>query len=272
MSVYREQQVGGLCKKHSLNAYFNCNKLDINTFHNLENEFDVYMNDLGYDHVKCSSFDSFHSNQETLISYAVEKLDNKMSLLIPLGTIRDYISKRGFSTLHDLIEADVDFFFIFNKGHIYGARRVNNEWLIADSLRNISKIDINTLSEEGLIIPRNEKGIMKDYIFYINQIKLLLELTEFDVDFFLNKLIKFYDKFNELEIYLSLAFKCYFYISGDEHLWQRFVKWRQNYERTGRGEKDESKIREINELLFELINHCEDMVNELVGYVFFEKK
>ena len=83
MSIYYEKQRGDLCRLHSLNAYFGFKKFDDSEFFKLCSEYDGEIKGL-----KTQVMDGF-SEGRCIISYVLDKIDNKYVFLIPINSYKN---------------------------------------------------------------------------------------------------------------------------------------------------------------------------------------
>ncbi len=198
--VYWEKQSGGLCRKHSINAYFGKEKYNVNQFNELCNNYDIFMNNKGYKNIKTKNFDAIESNQFTVISYSLF-LDNTYSVLIPFNNLNNFLKYHNNKTLEQYINSG-DSVFVFNEGHIWLCKKDNNRWICIDSLNGIRKININQYNKNiGFIVPRNPKLTIEDLHFNINKIKKIL--LNKDINQYLLELFNSNQLIGDLEILLS---------------------------------------------------------------------
>lgn len=150
MNIYYEKQVGGLCRKHALNAFFGYSKISTDDFERFQSAYDTeYKTKFNFD-TSCSAFDIIASDQKNLISYILKK-NNIYTRYYALNqlfqkNINEYI-------VNILIG---DFFFVYDESHIYGIRKKDNIWYIVDSITGVRIFNISKLSEQkniGFIIP-----------------------------------------------------------------------------------------------------------------------
>jgi hypothetical protein len=209
-NIYWERQSGGLCRKHSLNVYFGKNKISELDFNNYCNEYDEYLRNTGRAYDNVINNDIIPSNQNTIISYIIEKIENKHCIYIQLGGLKKYMVDYKYSGIIDLIK-NSNCIFLFNEGHIYCLKYINKEWYKIDSLSGISNYDINHINNEGLIIPRTNCCSILDLIkysnnifdyLYKNNIKKItdkLELYQFLIELYNKQLL-----LDELEVNLGI--------------------------------------------------------------------
>jgi hypothetical protein len=168
-NIYYQQQFGGLCRLHALNAFFNKEKITTSQFNKLQTSYDKeYMNKFNMD-ISCKSFDVVASNQKNVVNYILKKF----SVYTRYYAINQLYKKSIKENILDIIKGD--FFFIYNDSHIWGIRKNNNNWFTVDSIRGVFPCIINNLTNEkniGFIIPTDIKTE-----FYINLELLKISLT-----------------------------------------------------------------------------------------------
>ena len=76
MNIYWESQSGGLCRKHSLNAYFEGPKISSNDFHELCTEYDKYIYDKYNVKINTEADDCMFASDMGIISYIVKKYNH----------------------------------------------------------------------------------------------------------------------------------------------------------------------------------------------------
>lgn len=182
MLGYHERQRGGLCRMHALNAYFNYAKYNEISFKKLCEDFDNDLKVKGY-HLNCSSlnFDGINSNQETVVSFALKE-EKKSFIYVPINMLSNILSERNLSLNLDDINrliGDENFIFVFNQNHIFGCRKVNNNWYVIDSLAmGPQPTNLLSYANLGFIFPRNKIQMSDDLKFYMNQLKNSLETND----------------------------------------------------------------------------------------------
>jgi hypothetical protein len=200
--VYWEKQNGGLCRKHSINAYYGKEKYNINEFNELLNNYDNYMINKGYKIEKSKKFDTIESNQFTIISYSLY-LNNIYSVLIPFNNLQFFLKYHNKKSLIEYI-GDNNNIFVFNENHIWLCKNDNKRWIKIDSLSGIQKFNINSYNKQsnlGFIIPMLPKNTINELIFNINKMNELLiniDIIEYLYNLFNNNLL-----IGNLEILLS---------------------------------------------------------------------
>lgn len=157
--MYYERQRGGLCRLHSLNAYFGYKKLSDQDFTIYKKEYDEYYSQKYNIQTSCTDYDLVNSDQTTIISFVLKKY-GAYTKFFALNTLHGKPS----TTITNILKGD--FFFIYNPGHIWGIRKESgtNKWFTLDSMAGIRPININSISamkNVGFIVPVN----MKDELY-----------------------------------------------------------------------------------------------------------
>ena len=151
-NIYYQRQSGGLCRMHSLNAYFGYEKISPGDFIKYQKEFDLYQKKFNTD-ISCKDFDIVASNQKNVVSFILKKH----------GVYSRYyhINNMFKKNVNDMLSVLVgDFIFIYNENHIWGLRRWQNKWYNVDSMRGVSPVNISNLlgrKNIGFIVPVNIK-------------------------------------------------------------------------------------------------------------------
>jgi hypothetical protein len=166
--IYWQQQSGGLCRMHSLNAYFGKEQISIQQFKKFRSEYDEEYRKKFNLTLSSASFDVVMSDQNNVVSYILKqyKVYTRYYALNQLMSV-----KSADSILQDL---KGDFFFIYNENHIYGARRKSGKWYSVNSMGGVRLINIHRIFKTknlGFIIPVD---IQKE--FYTNLLVVKSEL------------------------------------------------------------------------------------------------
>ena len=208
--IFYEKQSGGLCRKHSLNGYFEKTLINENEFTNYCREFDNYMKIKFKTDNKCMNFDLINSDQNTVISYILKK-NNVYSIYIPFNYVDKYLTERKQNM--DFFFDMTDYIFIFNQNHIWGVRKKLNKYYKVDSLSGVSNIsNINSYVKQkniGLLIPLHKTGhIINEYKYNICKIQEYLSQNNTQLLQIRSLLKKNYDNkllLDKLEIYIGLC-------------------------------------------------------------------
>lgn len=171
--IYWQQQSGGLCRMHALNAYFGKETITSNEFNKYQHMYDKeYKTKFNLDAVSCKNFDIVMSDQNNIISFILKhyKVYTRYYALNQIMSCK--------STYAELLEQfakenSTDFFFIYNENHIYGARKKDNAWHSVNSMGGVRLININTVFRSknlGFIIPVNIKSEFYRNLRIIKQI------------------------------------------------------------------------------------------------------
>lgn len=181
MKIYYEPQRGGLCRLHSINGFYQEQKINTEQFNRI---CECYNKE--YPGVDCTKYDQVPSDHITLTAYILYLISNIKVELIPLGNLYDTLKERWLWKMNlkeikgryipDIEEfiGESKWIFIFNEAHIWGAINVNDQWHIVDSIRGVSPTDLNSLTRNkklGFMIPRTRNNIISSLRFHQSKIK-----------------------------------------------------------------------------------------------------
>lgn len=173
MNIYWESQSGGLCRKHSLNAYFEGPKISSNDFPKLCREYDKYIYDKYNVKINTEADDCMFASDMGIISYIVKKYNHTYCFHFPINYIDYTIKLYDINKFIDWIN-NTDFFFVYNHTHIWGVKKYNNQWYKVDSLSGIYPINVSGIINEknvGIIVPRKYSTINLDLELVLNSIR-----------------------------------------------------------------------------------------------------
>lgn len=184
--IYYQQQQGGLCRMHALNAYFGKDEISIEQFNKYQQEYDnKYRDKFNVSDTSCKNFDIVMSDQKNIIAYIL----NTRGIYTRYYALNQLCQINPITRKEIINQIDGDFIFIYNESHIYGARRINANWYVVDSMRGVSLINIDTTLQTknlGFIIPVNIKSefyrnlqIIKDMLQHQNDKQQLVEIEDY---------------------------------------------------------------------------------------------
>lgn len=154
--VYWEQQRGGLCRLHALNAFFGFKKLDDTDFYNFSKEFDKRQLYLFRQTCSAQNYDVVGSDQMNLVSYILSKF----------GIAIQYFALNERPT-----KIDVDRFFVYDFGHIWLMINDAGNWKKVDSLSGVSPMSLEQCFAQknvGYMVPVS--NLANEYRSIISQI------------------------------------------------------------------------------------------------------
>lgn len=145
VNIYWERQRGGLCRLHSINAYFGKPTCSDDAFYKAANEFDNIQKTQFGTTISCRTFDLINSDQRNLVSYILSKY----------GIYVRYVAINLHAThIEDAINSGC--FFVFNLNHIWVMKKKDDQWYKVDSMSGVSNFNPTRLRGEkniGIMIP-----------------------------------------------------------------------------------------------------------------------
>ena len=219
MDIYYEPQSGGLCRKHSINAFYGMSEISTEEFYKYCTEFDKYIKDIYDEDIDTLSNDIITSNHLNVITYILMKRSDIYSVYIAPFTLQNFIKERNINSLDDIVRS-TDFIFVLNYGHVWGIRKKNNKWYTIDSLSGVHYFSdslSNLDSTKGYILIRSKKDLVYD--IDCNKKIITTYLQNNGVNFrkktclinFLKKLNREKKLLDNLEVPLATS---YYYIDG----------------------------------------------------------
>jgi hypothetical protein len=166
--VYWEQQQGGLCRMHSINAYYGRAVLSEPTFNSQCQEFDVMYPSLQ----TCTRWDAVSGNQENIISYILRNTDNVGVVYFAPGYTQQKLDTLGVYKLTDMVDSSHPSIFTFNKDHVWLLKRVNNTWWKVDSIGGVTHCHPDSVQGMGY-------GFM--VVQSINALKRTMQLLQHNI-------------------------------------------------------------------------------------------
>jgi len=166
MSIYREQQQGGHCRKHAINAYLAYRDKPVLSLSQWQSYLKTWAA-LWPDGPDPTAWDFFGPAQENIVTYICAILSGVWTRVVPYSHIPSYISN------HTVPDNDEHFIFVYSSSHIWGVRYHNGQWWLVDSMKPLSPIrDITTYFRglgltHGLVIPRHPRNAIRDLIEYV---------------------------------------------------------------------------------------------------------
>ena len=170
-NIYWERQKGGLCRKHSLNAYFGYNRISTQRFMDYCKEYSKYITKKYDVEVDVSANDVVMSNDIGIMSYIVKKEHGVHCIHFPMNNITSTVNCYGIN-FHKWLNG-CDFMFSYNHDHIWGIKKYNGDWFRVDSMGGVSRQNVNNLCTEkniGLIFPRGKETATDDYNMILSSI------------------------------------------------------------------------------------------------------
>ncbi len=192
--IFYERQIGGLCRMHACNAYFGRSEISQEVFAKYKKEFDDQLKNYKcYNGMSCDSWDFSYFCRENLVSYIMKKYGVHCRI--------HWIQPGHRLTVETLLKnLKGDFIFVFNQGHIFGLKRVNDQWYKVDSLSGVSRVIVNAFINEkhGFMIPVNPYRE-----FYSNISKIKIELKNTDASSYLRRVHNESKDLGKVDVLLS---------------------------------------------------------------------
>ena len=184
MSIYYEKQRGDLCRLHSLNAYFGYKKFNDPDFFKLCAEYDEEIKGL-----KTKVMDGF-SEGRCIISYVLDKIDNKYVFLIPINS---YKNARNFLDInrYNLLIKHVNCFFEFNKNHVWINKKIENNWHKIDSISGVNGVNEPRIGNNGYLLVLEDKLLFNELEYLLNKVIVNPSSSNSEIDLInLNYILK----------------------------------------------------------------------------------
>jgi hypothetical protein len=172
MDIYWEKQRGGLCRLHSINAYFGRAEFDEKQFNEEASKFDIIQTEKFGENISCQNFDIVNSDQRNLVTHILASRGIYVRY-VPLNTHPDGIQAGIYAGC----------FFVFNLDHIWFVKKYECGWRRVDSMSGVNVIDPASLVNEkniGLMIP-----VRDNLAEFCRTGRILAELVRPDVDQFI---------------------------------------------------------------------------------------
>jgi len=164
--MFWERQEGGLCRKHSLNAYVGHPEVSTSDFGTYCKQYNDHIRGKYGIEIEVGSNDYVFSNDVGLITFIIKKKVGTYCFHFPINCIEKSKSIMGIGPLEDFMSEN-DFIFCYNHDHVWGCRRSDDgRWNKLDSMSGISHVslrDLATSKNLGLMIPRDKRHWDKDY-------------------------------------------------------------------------------------------------------------
>lgn len=203
MNIYCQKQIGDLCRMHSINNYFGKEVINQEVFKKYCNEYDSLIYGL-----KSIQMDGFAEGR-SIVSYIIEKLDNKFLLLIPIkinSSIRNHLDLERYNKL--MKNNNFTNYFEFNKNHIWINRKINGQYYKIDSISGVNMIEPNKLGNNGYFL------VFEDFLLYdeiLHHFKILtankLQKIEYDTEIIIYNLYFMLNKINTSSQFVSNTLK-----------------------------------------------------------------
>lgn len=164
--IFYENQYGGLCRMHSINAFFGYRKITPEMFKEFIHKYDMYIKKRFNVKTSSSDFDLVNSDQTNLV----------------LWILKHYRIHMRYYSLNSLYDKSVDdeikkseFIFMYNERHIWGVRLHNRKHYTVDSISGVRLYNINSISNTkniGIMLPVSLK---KEWYIMTRKINNILD-------------------------------------------------------------------------------------------------
>jgi hypothetical protein len=160
--IFYENQSGGLCRMHSLNAFFGYSKITINDFKQWINIYDTYLKERFNIGTSSAVFDLINSDQTNLVSFILKK--HKIHA-------RYYALNTLYRKPLDIEIINAKFIFVYNAGHIWGIKSVNNKYYkINNGVQSFNIQELINMKDIGVLLPVSLKYEWNKKIDMINMV------------------------------------------------------------------------------------------------------
>jgi hypothetical protein len=146
-AIFYESQSGGLCRLHSLNAFFGQSKISPESFQEYIIVYDKYLKERFNVDTSSASFDLINSDQTNIVSFILKQFKTH---------VRYYALNTLYGKSIDAEIESADFIFIYNACHIWGIRKKNGQHYSVDSMGGVRPFNIGSLRDMrdiGLLVP-----------------------------------------------------------------------------------------------------------------------
>lgn len=209
--IFWERQLGGLCRMHSLNAYFGKSLITPQIFNKYIAIYNEFLSKRFNVKINCKEFDLVNSDQTNLVSYIMKRHGVHL---------RYYALNTLFNKPIDDEIHNAKFFFMYNFGHIWFIKKHNNTHYKVDSLSGVTLFNLSSLNrvkEIGIMVPVD---LHKEFIIQLNKLHVILKanniLTKLDTIRYLTMLRKQKQILGDIEIPLGVAISIL-----ETRLWQK---------------------------------------------------
>jgi hypothetical protein len=142
--IYWENQTGGRCRMHSLNACYGKHAITPEEFDEWCFRYNEEYKDSSLP--RAEDFDGVLANQENIVAYIMRHKSNHGVLFCPPDGIKQMLKTWGKKTVTELIDPNVRRMFVFSDSHMWLCRYAGRQWVKVDSLSGLTVININSLA------------------------------------------------------------------------------------------------------------------------------
>jgi hypothetical protein len=160
--IFWEKQTNGLCRMHSINAYFGKTYITPNVFNKYIDIYDNYLTDRFNVITSSRAFDLVNSDQTNIVSYILKRHGIHL---------RYYALNTLYHKPLDQSIKQANVFFVYNFGHIWTVRKKDGVYYKVDSLSGVTSFNItclNRLKDIGIMLPVE---LCKEFTTHIHKLK-----------------------------------------------------------------------------------------------------
>lgn len=161
--IYREQQRGGNCRIHSLNAFYGRPEISDAQFAEYCRDYDKHYG--AYALPKVKSWDCVLANQESIVSYILRVRSGLGTLYVAPGDLARFTREWNVRSLAELVDAASPVVFTFNENHIWVYRTSpidpTGTWYAVDSMHSTRPVNMQSLPpKQGYMITLTHRGML----------------------------------------------------------------------------------------------------------------
>ena len=130
------------------------------------------------------------SEGRCIISYVLDKIDNKYVFLIPINS---YKNARNFLDInrYNFLIKHVNCFFEFNKNHVWINKKIENYWHKIDSISGVNRVNEPRIGNNGYLLVLEGKLLFNELEYLLNKININHGNNSLEIDLInLNYILK----------------------------------------------------------------------------------
>lgn len=201
-SIYYERQQGGLCRMHSVNAFFQEPRISIKDFNSHISDYDAYMRKKYNISTTSKSFDLVGADQTNIVGWILQQYGYYC---------RFYALNSFYRGTLDHLAYTSPFVFVYNENHIWGIMLKNQRHYKVDSIGGVHPFnmgDMIGIKNIGMMIPVGFECEWDKRISDISQILTTENIdTQGDMIMYLNMLYNNNMILGDMEIHIGVAIR-----------------------------------------------------------------